>query len=243
MYTDSRLSTLLYPVLQERTVLHILGLVVLGVLLFQYKGIQSLLVLVIVAAIAYQLWFYQAVSDAKQNGQRDGFLASIPSLSPAEFTPSVHSPPGHPPVPLGDKVLVNPATLESLLRSDFAPTTYKNPFGNVLLTDIQDNPEKKPAAPSFHPEVGEDIRLAVQKQTQKLYPDIANTDKQLYGDLKAQYDLDNAMMRFYSMPNTRVGNDQGAFGQFLFGGMYSAKEDTPEGAMMRVKDNERYILI
>ena len=141
------------------------------------------------------------------------------------------------------KTITNPVTLESVLRSDFAPTTYKNPFGNVLLTDIMDNPNKKAAAPSFNPDVHDDIQQAVQKQTQKLNPDIVNTNKQLYGDLKDQYDLDNAMMRFYSMPNTRIENDQGAYGQFLYGGMYSAKEDTAEGAMMRVKDNVRYLLI
>jgi hypothetical protein len=51
------------------------------------------------------------------------------------------------------------------------------------------------------------------------------------------------MMRFYSTANTRVTSDQGAYADYLYGGMYSAKESTPEGAMMRVKDNYRYILI
>ena len=30
----------------------------------------------------------------------------------------------------------NPVTLDNVLRSEFYPTTQKNPFGNVLLTDI-----------------------------------------------------------------------------------------------------------
>jgi hypothetical protein len=137
----------------------------------------------------------------------------------------------------------NPVTLETLLRSDFHPTTKKNPFGNVLLTDIMDQPDRKAAAPSFNPDVYDDINSAVKKQTQMLNPSIKNTNKQLYGDLKDNYDLDNSMMRFYSTANTRVTNDQGAYGDYLYGGMYSAKESTPEGAMMRVKDNYRYILI
>ena len=137
----------------------------------------------------------------------------------------------------------NPVTLETLLRSDFHPTTKKNPFGNVLLTDIMDQPNRKAAAPSFNPDVYDDINSATKKQTQMLNPGIINTNKQLYGDLKDNYDLDNSMMRFYSTANTRVTSDQGAYADYLYGGMYSAKESTPEGAMMRVKDNYRYILI
>jgi hypothetical protein len=135
----------------------------------------------------------------------------------------------------------NPVTLDSVLRSDFHPTTKQNPFGNVLLTDIMDDPERKAAAPSFNPDVHEDITTAVKKQTQMLNPDIISTNKQLYGDLKDNYDLDMSMQRFYSTANTRIDSDQGAFCTYLFGSMYSAKEDTPEGAMMRVKDNVRYL--
>jgi len=136
----------------------------------------------------------------------------------------------------------NPVTLETVLRTEFHPTTKQNPFGNVLLTDIMDDPDRKAAAPSFNPDVSEDITTAVKKQTQMLYPSIDSTNKQLYGDLKDNYDLDKSMMRFYSTANTRVDSDQGAFADFLYGSMYSAKEDTPEGAMMRVKDNYRYTL-
>ena len=137
----------------------------------------------------------------------------------------------------------NPVTLETLLRSDFHPTTKKNPFGNVLLTDIMDQPDRKAAAPSFNPDVYDDINAVTKRQTQMLNPGIINTNKQLYGDLKSNYDLDNSMMQFYSTANTRVTSDQGAYGEFLYGSMYSGKESTPEGAMMRVKDNYRYILI
>lgn len=135
----------------------------------------------------------------------------------------------------------NPVTLKSELKSNFYPTTKRNPFGNVLLTDIGDDPDRKSAPPSFNPDVYDDITKAVKKQTQMLNPEIINTGKQLYGDLKDNYDLDNSMMRFYATANTRVANDQGAYAQYLYGGMYSGKEDTPEGAMMRVKDNWQWI--
>ena len=69
-------------------------------------------------------------------------------------------------------VVSNPVTLENVLRSEFYPTTKKNPFGNVLLTDIMDNPDRQAAAPSFNPEVSDEITSAVKKQTQMLYPGI-----------------------------------------------------------------------
>jgi hypothetical protein len=106
-----------------------------------------------------------------------------------------------------------------------------------------DQPNRKAAAPSFNPDVYDDITSAAKKQTQMLNPGIINTNKQLYGDLYDNYQNDKSMMRFYSTANTRVTSDQGAYADYLYGGMYSAKESTPEGAMMRIKDNYRYILI
>jgi len=151
------------------------------------------------------------------------------------------------PSPLGSVssslMTTNPVTLETVLRSEFHPTTKKNPFGNVLLTDIMDTPNRKAAAPSFNPDVYDDITSAAKKQTQMLNPGIINTNKQLYGDLYDNYQNDKSMMRFYSTANSRVTSDQGAFSQYLYSNMYSGKESTPEGAMMRVKDNYRYILI
>jgi hypothetical protein len=53
--------------------------------------------------------------------------------------------------------ITNPETLEAYLKTDFEPTNKKNPLGNVLLTDIMDNPQRKAAPPSFNTEVYEDI--------------------------------------------------------------------------------------
>ena len=148
----------------------------------------------------------------------------------------------------GEKVFVNElegntTELSNILSSEFHPTSYKNPMGNVLLTEIHDSPDRLAAAPSFNPNVSEDIIRAVKKQTQMLNPSIKSTNSQLYGDLKDNYDLDQSMMRFYATANTRVTNDQGAFGEWLYGSMPSAKESGPDAAVQRVKDNERYILM
>ena len=132
--------------------------------------------------------------------------------------------------------------LNELLQEAYYPINKKNPFGNVLLTEINSNPNRPSAAPSFNPEVYDKINNSVKKQTQMLNPTIDGTNKQIYGDLYENYNLDNSMMRFYTTANTRVANDQGAYAEWLYGNMPSAKEDNIEGNIQRVKDNLRYNL-
>ena len=132
--------------------------------------------------------------------------------------------------------------LKELLQEGYYPINKKNPFGNVLLTEINSNPDRPSAAPSFNPEVYDEINNSVKRQTQMLNPTIDGTNKQIYGDLYENYNLDNSMMRFYTTANTRVVNDQGAYSQWLYGNMPSAKEDNMEGNIQRVKDNLRYNL-
>ena len=138
---------------------------------------------------------------------------------------------------------VNPVTLDSVLKSEFKEGTKKNPFSNVLLTQISDDPERKSAPPSFNVDVDEDITKNVKRAVQMMNPGIKNTNKQLYGDLWQEFELDQSNRAFFSTPNTRVENDQSAYAQFLYNNLkYSGKESTPEGAFARVQDNYRYTL-
>jgi hypothetical protein len=139
--------------------------------------------------------------------------------------------------------IASPDNLATINKEDFYATNYKNPMGNVLLTEIMDDPERLAAPPSFNYDVNNDINTAVKKQTQMLNSGIKSTSKQLYGDLKDNYDLDQSMQRFYSTANTKISNDQNALGQWLYGDMPSAKESGAEANIQRVKDNLRYNLI
>jgi hypothetical protein len=141
------------------------------------------------------------------------------------------------------KTITNPVTLESVISSEFKEGSKTNPFSNVLLTDIMDDPDRKAAPPSFNPEVEEKITKDVKKSVQYMNPGIDNTNKQLFGDLWEKFQLDQSNRIFYSTANTRVVNDQGAYAKYLYDDMkYSGKESTPEGAFARVQDNYRYIL-
>lgn len=136
----------------------------------------------------------------------------------------------------------NPVTLESVLKSEFKEGTKRNPFSNVLLTEIMDEPNRKSAPPSFNPDVDEKITKDIKRSVQLMNPGIKNTSKQLYGDLYEEFNLDQSNRVFFSTANTRVNSDQGAFAQFLYGDMPSSKESNVEGNIQREKDSYRYTL-
>lgn len=141
------------------------------------------------------------------------------------------------------KSFVNPVTLDAVLRTEFKEGTKKNPFSNVLLTEINDDSDRKAAPPAFNVDVDEDITKNVKRGVQMMNPGIKNTNYQLYGDLWQNFELDQSNRVFYSTANTRVANDQGAYAQYLYNDLkYSGKESTPEGAISRVQDNYRYTL-
>lgn len=134
--------------------------------------------------------------------------------------------------------LTNPESLQTFLKSEFNETTKQNPLGNVLLTDISDNPTKKTAPPSFNPMVTDDINNSTKKTVQMLNPGIKNTNTELYGDLAEKIEFEDSMRPFYSMPNTKIVNDQTAFAEFLYGNMPSCKEGD---SFACIQDNLRYI--
>ena len=141
------------------------------------------------------------------------------------------------------KSITNPVTLETVLNDEFKEGNKRNPFSNVLLTQINDDPERKSAPPSFNVDVDEDITKNIKKTVQMLNPGIKNTNKQLYGDLWQNFLLDDSNRVFYSTANTKITpGDQGAFGKFLYGEMPSSKESNFASAIQREKDSYRYTL-
>lgn len=99
-----------------------------------------------------------------------------------------------------------------------------NPFSNVLMSDYDFNPNKKPAPPSYNEDIGKTIlektkgMVAVTNSSQ---PDI--TDK-LFKDLGDELYFEQSMRQFYTNPSTTIPNDQNSFADFCYGGMVSCKE-------------------
>ena len=101
---------------------------------------------------------------------------------------------------------------------------------NVLLPEINDNPKRPCAAPSFN----RNIEKKINEKTGNVGP-----DPRLFLDLGDSISFEQSMRNFYSTPNTKVCNDQTAFAKFLYGEMPSCKEGNEFQCM---KDNQRYTL-
>ena len=86
---------------------------------------------------------------------------------------------------------------------------------NVSLPEIKYNPKRKPAAPSFNPEVEKDINKKAGN---------VGIDPRLFKDLGDKLDFENSMRQFHSTPNTSIPNDQEAFAKFCYGDMPSCKD-------------------
>jgi Flp pilus assembly protein TadG len=107
----------------------------------------------------------------------------------------------------------------------FQAPTPQDPLMNVLLTDIQDRPNRPAAEPAFNP----DVELEINQSTKTFVVndmDGNRTDLEdrLFRDLGDNYEFSNSMRNYFATPNTRIPNDQHAFAEFCYGSMISCKE-------------------
>ena len=110
-----------------------------------------------------------------------------------------------------------------MLKKNFTEPSDKNPAMNVLLTEINDNPNRKSAAPAFNPIVKKEINDKTQEFVADNFGDPKIADK-LFKDLGDSFTFDQSMRTWYATANTRVPNDQNAFAEYCYGDMVSCKE-------------------
>jgi len=107
----------------------------------------------------------------------------------------------------------------------FTEPTQNNPMMNVLIPQIQDDPKRESASPSFNPEV----ETVINDKTQDFVVEQFNSDPKikelLFSDLSDKMVFDQSMRNFYSTASTTIPNDQGAFAQFCYGEAISCKEN------------------
>jgi len=101
----------------------------------------------------------------------------------------------------------------NILKNNYTVPTKKNPLMNIMMDDYKYNKDKKPAAPSYNENILKQIN-----ETAK------NPNSELYKNLGDNLKYENSMQNFYTMPNTKIPNDQEAFAKFCYGGMKSCKE-------------------
>ena len=95
---------------------------------------------------------------------------------------------------------------------------------NVLLTDIQDRPNRPAAEPAFNPKVERDINQSAQTFVVEDMGGNPNLEDRLFRDLGDNYEFSNSMRNYFATPNTRIPNDQHAFAEFCYGDMISCNE-------------------
>jgi cation transport regulator ChaB len=97
--------------------------------------------------------------------------------------------------------------------------SVNNPFMNVLLTDITDNPKRADAAPVSNPSVRGAIDTAFQSTSD------------IYMDTSDRFDQKAAQRTFHTIQSSRVPNDQDAFLSWLAKGY--DEPDTSSTALAR----------
>jgi hypothetical protein len=127
-----------------------------------------------------------------------------------------------------DYLTKNQYTFEGLQRpiSDdtFSKPDSHNPFQNVLNTDFDFHPDKKPAPPSFNENINKKILKEAKQLVVEANPDQPDIADKLFKDLGEQLVFEQSLRPFTSNPSTTIPNDQGAFADFCYGSMISCKE-------------------
>ena len=113
-------------------------------------------------------------------------------------------------------------------QAQFQQPSPDNPFGNVLNTDIEFHPLRKPAPPAFNENVNKQILEQAKQLVRNSNPDQPDITDKLFKDLGDQYTFEQSMRQFVSNPATTIPNDQGAFSDFCYGTMISCKEDNSD---------------
>jgi hypothetical protein len=115
----------------------------------------------------------------------------------------------------------------------FTEPTVMNPLMNVTLPELNENPKRSKAAPSFMPSVEEEINEKTKEMVMNNFNDPA-IDKRLFNDLGDNFAFDRSMHAWYPMPNTTVPNDQESFAEYCYGDMIACRDvDNNELACVR----------
>lgn len=128
------------------------------------------------------------------------------------------------------------------LKHNFTNPNTKNPNMNILLPEINDNPEKLVAAPSYNKAVERQINDSVKNIVRNNFKD-PNIDEKLFKSNENEFSPDElqfeqSMRQFYTTPNTNVPNNQKEFAQFCYGNMASCKDGDVEQCL---KNTPRHI--
>lgn len=173
--------------------------------LFLYTNNPRILIIGIITFLAiYILHYFHEKEKEKRESKRDADMGKENFANPAVDYMKENN------MPIPTDVFEEPDS--------------SNPFGNVLVTDYDYNPDKKPAPPAYNKIVGDKILDQAKKLVGDANPDHPNIAEKLFGDMGSNLEFEQSLRPFASNANTMIPNDQGAFAEFCYGSMISCKE-------------------
>jgi hypothetical protein len=122
------------------------------------------------------------------------------------------------------------STFRQTLKDDFTDPSVSNPAMNVLLPEINEDPNRKRAAPAFNPVVEKDMNDKTKKFVESGFDD-PNIGDKLFKDLGDNFIFDQSMRTWYATANTQIPNDQHGFAEYCYGDMISCKEGNAMACM------------
>ena len=114
------------------------------------------------------------------------------------------------------------------VKHNFTNPSVINPIMNILLPEIQDNPNRLEAAPSYNNAVKNSINEETKNFIVGNFDNNENIKKNLFDDQGDNFEFEQSMRQFYTTANTRVPNNQKEFARFCYGNMASCKDGDVE---------------
>ena len=114
------------------------------------------------------------------------------------------------------------------VKHNFTNPSVINPVMNILLPEIQDNPNRLEAAPSYNNAVKNSINEETKNFIVGNFENNENIKKNLFDDQGDNFEFEQSMRQFYTTANTRVPNNQSEFARFCYGNMASCKDGDVE---------------
>jgi hypothetical protein len=179
----------------------VLLVTIIGVIYTQ--SMRVLMIGLVTMGIIFLLFTYQE-REKEKAGKKKVTFEGFDSSSPAYSYMSKNN------IPIPDDVFDTPDTT--------------NPLSNVLLTDYDYNPNKKPAPPLFNADVNATLLTQAKQLVADQNPDQPDIADKLFQDLGENLVFEQSMRPFFSTASTTIPNDQAAFAEFCYGSMISCKE-------------------
>ena len=211
-------------------------IVLLSLVTFFYtKSIRILLIGMVSLFFIFMLHKSKSV-DAKEIQQKKNGEGFADSLS----TPASESMPASGSMPASLSTPAKQLYKTTDMMNVFKKPDSTNPFGNVLVTDYINDPQRKPAPPAFNENVNLEIVEQAKEFVRKSNPDQPDITEKLFKDLGDEYVFEQSLRPFTSNPSTTIPNDQQSFSEFCYGSMVSCKEGNAFACAKKVARYNNY---